>query len=115
MRIQLNFIFAFQSIVFGSNKYNKYRRHPQEDRTHLQVLTYYRVQRVSEGGIFAFLVMQFWVVQTKLLELVIVLTRAVPALQYHFLLFYFLSWASCLQLYNFSVVLLRNCGSVLWF
>ena len=45
--------------------------------------------------------------------LVIVLTRAAPALQYHFL-FFFLSWACCLQLCNFSVMLLRNCGSVLW-
>ena len=48
--------------------------------------------------------------------LVLVLTRAAPALQYHFILFVcFFSWGCCLQLRNFSVMLLRNCGSVLWF
>ena len=71
VRIYVSFIFGFQSIVFGPNKCNKYRCHLQGDRVHLQVLTYYRVwQRVSEDNIFAFLVMQFWVVQTKQLELI---------------------------------------------
>ena len=51
----------------------------------------------------------------KMNKLVIVLTRAAPALEYHFLLFFFFSWACCLQLCNFSVMLLRNCGSILWF
>ena len=35
------------------------------------------------------------------LGLVIVLTRAAPALQYHFL-FFFLSWACCLQLCSYD-------------
>ena len=48
------------------------------------------------------------------LLLVIVLTRAAPALQYHFL-FFFLSWACCLQLCNFSVMLLWNCAQYFGF
>ena len=32
-----------------------------------------------------------------------------------FCLFVFFSWGCCLQLRNCSVMLLRNCGSVLWF
>ena len=47
--------------------------------------------------------------------LVIVLTRAAPALQYHFLLFFFLSWACCLQLCNFSVMFLWNCAQYFGF
>ena len=40
-------------------------------------------------------------VYSEFLLLVIVLTRAAPALQYHFL-FFFLSWACCLQLCSYD-------------
>ena len=64
MRISVNFTFAFQSTCIRS----KQMQTNIDDiftgiHTHLQVLNYYRVlRRVSEGGVFAFLVMQFRVV-----------------------------------------------------